>query len=550
MPTLRDLVDGNAICAAGPTAGFMSPTTPSPMGSSQTSIGKPSKKAGKNGAGKQSLSPLAQHVADHLGDAHGATKEGFTDLTQKKLEYDMARENMQRELAPVQSTIDHIAQTHGIAPGMGTPGMTPANQPGIDPNGPMGTAPGQDPNQPGMNDDPEMDEQGNPLNMGQTVGRMAQNRPSLAGHQPGVSPGPAESVRPPKMGMPKPGGLGARMPQPGVQQVNKQAAPPKGNKSLPGAKGPGDKKVGDKAKKAQSDSSRQIKIHVAAASIPTMKASSTIDTQFGIARLGIGNSIPVGTVMAGGPGSGRHKGGGYDQAHALVTKAGFRFKGTDTGYDARDRQVQRNVYTHPEYHTKLAVEPSGAFNHGDSGAGTLRTLPSHLKSISYDMEAGSSHGSRKGWSTRGKGHLGKKEKRAHYETMDSHGVGKSLSEGSGVPALSSGATGSPAVGRSAPQGQNRAEIPSAANKSVARSGIRQGGGMGNKPLTTQNTALEAEEGVRLEARKKKMKAGPSALTDKSDNPEHEVAYNPKYAASGMKCMKCGKVHARGAKCKG
>ena len=72
---------------------------------------------------------------------------------------------------------------------------------------------------PGQNPDPAMGMQtpqdgspdqidpatGNPQNMSQTVGQMNQNRPSLAGFQPGVSPRPAESVRPQKMGVPTPG---------------------------------------------------------------------------------------------------------------------------------------------------------------------------------------------------------------------------------------------------------------------------------------------------------------------------------------------------------
>lgn len=296
MPNLRSMLDGTTLYAAGiapPVA--PPPGNAMPLGNSRppkntNQANQPGGKATKGLAGKGKngkASPAAQHVLSHLGDPLGATKEGFTDLTQKKSDYDNARAEMQRELTMPQAVIDHVAQIHGLVPGgqpgqIPTPGMTPAQgQPGqIDPATGQPMDPNQDPNNPGGNDNPDMDPvTGNPTNMSQKPGQINQNRPSMAGHQPGVSPGPAQSVVPGKMGMPQPGG-----------QVNKQAAKPKGNNSIPGAKGPGDPKVGNKTKQAQGNSSRQVKISVAASSssgLPVIHASRTIESTFGLASLSV-----------------------------------------------------------------------------------------------------------------------------------------------------------------------------------------------------------------------------------------------------------------------
>src|ERR1039458_6981246 len=238
MPNLREMIDGTTICAGAPKAS------------------KPS--------------PVAQHVSQQIQDPLGATKQDFETLQQKKLEYDQAREKTQRNLAPVQSVLDQAAQLHGL-----TVGNNQQNMPGTPSLG-QGM-----PGQPNAQDNPEVDEDGNPIppdqsglpsgqgqpgaqaglptgkpqpgngampqNMSQTVGKMNSNRPSQAGFQPGVAPGPAESVRPPKLGQAQPGKPQAQnAPNPQGNQYNKQAAPPKGNKKLPGAKGPGDPKVGDR----------------------------------------------------------------------------------------------------------------------------------------------------------------------------------------------------------------------------------------------------------------------------------------------------------------
>ena len=297
MPTLREIIDSRTIYAGIP---------PVPVNKGTT--------AGKStGSTKGTPSAAATHVANHVADPVGATKEGFADLTQKKLAYDQSREEMQRQLAMPQAIINQVSQLHninpqdpGAMPGMGmTPGMDPNNPGTSDDPDAMGQMPGQSPGQAPPGQAPPgamgkgMVNTAPPQNMNQTTGKMNQSRPSLAGHQPGVAPGPAQSVVPGKMGMPKPG----------APQFGKQAAAPKGSGKLPGAKGPGDPKVANKTAKAQNNSSRQIKVHVTASAnlLPVIHASNTIETQFGLAALRQVTGIPVGTVLAGGPGSGRHK---------------------------------------------------------------------------------------------------------------------------------------------------------------------------------------------------------------------------------------------------
>ena len=380
MPNLREIIDGTTIVAAG--------------------IAPPKAKS-------KSSSPMVKHISDHVQDPVGATKEGFGKLQRKKLEYDQERENMQRELSPVQSVINHVSQIHNLTPNAGVSPLTDPMMmdPGQDPMNPQGMV-GQDPNNPAENDNPDMDENGDPANMNQTIGKMNQSRPSLAGHQPGVAPGDGQTVRPPKMGVPKPGqgNAGSASGSPGTKQYGKPAAPPKGSgKVMP--KAPGSKQVADKNKKAQNNSSRQIKVNVSASafdtSIPVLRASSTIDRHLGFESL---------------------------------------------------------------------------------------------------RAAGTSVGGKKNWSTRGKGHLSKKEKKAHHDTMDSMMMPSARPSGGMRP---SGSVGS--------GGPSRFNRPS-----------------GNaKPL------LNA----------KKMKAGPSELSDKVNDSSAELAYNP---TGGV--MRSGGKHMKGCKC--
>jgi hypothetical protein len=330
MPNLREMIDNRTICAGAPK------------------VSKPS--------------PVAQHVASHVQDPVGATKDTFSKLTQKKMEYDMAREEAQRNLAPVQSTLTHISQMHGIQPGMGTPGMMPAQQP-VNP------------------DDPEQyDENGNPINMQQTTGQMNMNRPSQVGSQPGVAPGPAQSVVPPKMGMPKPG-------QPGMQ--NPMAKKPAGNKSLPGAKGPGDPKVANKTKKAQNSSpGKEVELHIKGSGDTGSRilagASNRLETQLGLGMLKFGGvKSSANSIIP--------KGGDLD-----LTGKTVRALASNLGNKATDMGESSEVAYNPKF------------------AATSRKKRKSAK---------------KAWKARGKGHLSAKEKKALYESMSGGGPGSGRKPG-------------------------------------------------------------------------------------------------------------------------
>jgi len=275
MPTLRQIVDGKTLeCQAA----------------------KPS--------------PAAKHVAEHVQDPFNKTKDSFDDLNQARMDYETKKQNMRMQLAPVQQVVQGIKNMHQLdGPGDGSPlDMSPNNpanmqpqidpatgQPMVDPN--TGLPLPNTPNAPGA----QIDQNGVPQNMSQTTGQMNMNRPSQAGFQPGVSPGPEQSVRPGKMGTPQAGQPGASKvagnPNPGNMpagwtkpgsggtgnqpgQFNPAAPPPKGNRSMPGAKGPGDPKVANRTKKAQANSGggsgRSVHVEVRADSMLTSPATSTV----------------------------------------------------------------------------------------------------------------------------------------------------------------------------------------------------------------------------------------------------------------------------------
>lgn len=336
MPNLRDMIDGTTITAAAPV-----PKKPS---------------------------PVAQHVSNHIQDPVGATKEGFGELQDAKLKYDMEREKMQRNLAPVQSVMQHVSQVHGIQPGMGTPGMGVADQGGMN------------------SDNPDVDEDGNPIDpeqarqpgqMGQNnpiMSKMNQGRPSVVGTQPGVAPGAQKQVVPQKMGMPKPGGPGAsNSPQPkgaGVKPVAKTAKPP--------AKGGG--KAPAKAAPKGGASGREVKINVTASRGVLMGSERNLESQFGLGVMKCGVSGMAKTARMPNPGS--------------STRPSLR-SGTDSVSDKEGDPLA--------YNAKM--------NAGHKKGCMCANCSKAMKS------AGRSKGAKKGWSTRGKGHLSKTEKAAHYATM-------------------------------------------------------------------------------------------------------------------------------------
>src|SRR3954464_1650435 len=107
-------------------------------------------------------SPLAKHVGSHMQDPVGATKENYGKLQEAKLKYDMAREETQRGLIPVQGVITHLSQMHGLDPNMPTPGMGMGTDPNMDPN--MMDPNMMDPNDPAAG---QTDEMGNHMPPGQ-----------------------------------------------------------------------------------------------------------------------------------------------------------------------------------------------------------------------------------------------------------------------------------------------------------------------------------------------------------------------------------------------
>jgi hypothetical protein len=405
MPTILDLIEGRELSFASQPAS------------------KPVSK---------SASPLTTHVSTHMQDPVGATKDQFGELQQAKLQYDMAREKTQRNLAPVQSVITHLSQMHGIDPNMPTPAMGMGSQP----NSMGGPA---DPNDPNA----QVDEDGNPIppqggggpqlgpdippggkapqppiggrasavpppqNMNQSPGAMQQNRPSLVGHQPGVAPMSDKQVVPPKLGMAQPGKPNVP-PNPQQNQFNKQAAPPKGNKSMPGAKGPGDPKVANRTKKAfgksngtknEQDQRRPVKVTVHASASP-LRITSVHDCR-GLASLKFHASITAG---AGSGGSAPIGPGG-----ALGPSGVMPGSVPATGQPIHSSR--RKVHALDELSQKEPGDTAhqSTYNPVESGQGAK------------GLEAkgrGNSHGAKKGWSTRGKGHLSKNEKAAHYGTLD------------------------------------------------------------------------------------------------------------------------------------
>lgn len=65
-------------------------------------------------ANTKNASPLARHVSNHIQDPVGATKESLSNLTEKKLVYEQAKQDLSRQLAPVKSIIQNIEQEHDL----------------------------------------------------------------------------------------------------------------------------------------------------------------------------------------------------------------------------------------------------------------------------------------------------------------------------------------------------------------------------------------------------------------------------------------------------
>lgn len=203
-------------------------------------------------------SPAAEHVAQHLEDPVGATKEGFEELADKQLQYDLAKENMKRKLAPVEAVIQHVKQTHGLDENQnGIPDEEEGYQ---DPNqmqpGTVNRMPPQGMNKPGV-----------PPNMAQRPGMMQQNRPGANVNVPGA--GPAIAVKP------------------GMQQP---VGKPTGQFNPPAARPPAPKKV--MQKKPGADKGRSIKVHVSGGAAPGIRPAvgrTQMEAAAAVSNLGSGN---------------------------------------------------------------------------------------------------------------------------------------------------------------------------------------------------------------------------------------------------------------------
>ena len=231
--------------------------------------------------------------------------------------------------------------------------------------------------------------------MSQTVGKMNSNRPSLAGNKPGVSPGAAEQVRPPKLGQAQPGGPVARnSPSPNAQgnSYNKQAAPPKGAKKLPGAKGPGDPKVtskGNGANTSQKTGRVTINVTASASAYDIAKGSShRLETQLGLGTL----------RCAGAP-----------MAKKLPMKP-TGVKNQSTGLHAGPSSLSDKETGNTEHEV--------AYNPVMRSSGKCKKCGKKMSACTCKMQArGHSLGAKKGWSVRNKGHVSQKEKQGQYSTM-------------------------------------------------------------------------------------------------------------------------------------
>jgi hypothetical protein len=279
-------------------------------------------------AGIRGASPLAKHVSNHIQDPVGATKEGFEDLQQKSLEYEQAKDNMRRQLAPVESVIQHVKDTHDLDPDAELGYQDPNNPNQMQPGGMqlpgMPMKPGQMPQmQPGQN--PNL-----PPNMQQKPGMMQQARPGANVSQPGTGP---------------------RVAQPGQPQQEK-----------PVAKKAASNGNGKKSASPKGQPQRGIKVHVTAGATPGITFRSGHTTVMDAAK----NA----SMRFGGPGSGRRPGGGrapgYPDRHeagGMSMKVAHKF-----GYRPNTGPNEDYDFAHKDGHM-LNINPDGSWEHRDNDGG-------------------------------------------------------------------------------------------------------------------------------------------------------------------------------------
>lgn len=121
----------------------------------------------------------AEHVSNHIQDPLGSTKEGFEDLQQKQLEYELAKQTMKQKLAPVKAVIQHVEDTHELADEE-NPDESMGYQ---DPNQPQKQA-GFQPGQQNLTNPGK----GLPPNLQQQPGKMQQRNPAAGPNTPGAGP--------------------------------------------------------------------------------------------------------------------------------------------------------------------------------------------------------------------------------------------------------------------------------------------------------------------------------------------------------------------------
>lgn len=186
---------------------------------------------------------MATHISKHMTDPLEETKEGFEGLTNAKLNYEMEKEKMRRQLLPVQSVIQHVNQLHQLQDQYGT---TP-----VDPN---------------QNQDPNMgyqeERQGVPPNMQQQPGMMQQSNPNRNSSYPGAGP----KIPTPPMGA-----------QPGQPQSKGTAPKPPGGKPSPGGK--------SGSSNAAKKPGKGIEVHVKAATMAAPGASNTLANAIGAEKV-------------------------------------------------------------------------------------------------------------------------------------------------------------------------------------------------------------------------------------------------------------------------
>lgn len=364
MPDLRSMIDGKVLCAAPPRASKPSPT--------------------------------AQKVAETLQDPVGATRDKFQKLNEAKLNYDKLRHETLMDQIPTLSVIKHIAQTHGVMPNVGTPQLDQGQM---------------NPNMTGNPDDPEQyDEDGNPVNMTQQPGKLQSPRPSQVGTMPGVAPGPAQSAVPPKMGMPQPGGGGGNPAKSGMGKPSPVASKGKSN---PAAKKP---TPGGKPAPGKNGNGKEIELHIKGSGDIGKRvlagASNRLETQLG-----------MGTLMAGGPGSGRRKGYG---SGVISTPRNELDREQMRRAAEREERYQRMVDRHRNYGTPRNVADVMEDAKKKSVSADIGTtlhektdVPGDEAALNPVMRANRKRrrAAKRGWSTKSHGHLSAKEKKAHWGTV-------------------------------------------------------------------------------------------------------------------------------------